>query len=125
MIRCNNCMRTFADDSELKLMPDDGDFMRACPECGTDEWLMDIDDEEQARLEGVARAYTMNKLTTMEMDAEAILVLLDEAGLGAERSMVLHVHEAVQNALAYLEDPEGYVAEEMGTDPGDDVEVEE
>lgn len=43
--RCNNCMREFDDDSELELMQDgSGDWMRACPHCRTDEYLMDLEE---------------------------------------------------------------------------------
>ena len=44
MIRCNNCMAEYEAEEELEMMQDsDGDWMRACPTCRTDNYLMDID----------------------------------------------------------------------------------
>jgi hypothetical protein len=43
-IRCNNCMAQFSGDDELVRMDDEeGDAMDACPNCKTDEHLMDLD----------------------------------------------------------------------------------
>jgi hypothetical protein len=45
-IRCTNCGREFVDDEDLILMQDtDGDWMHACPDCETDEHLMDLEDD--------------------------------------------------------------------------------
>lgn len=44
--RCNNCMRMFEDDDDLKLFCDNGEYYKGCPDCGTDEYLMDMEVEE-------------------------------------------------------------------------------
>jgi len=51
MIRCNNCMRLFEDDSELEWFDDyfydiDETF-QGCPDCETDEYLMDLNDSKE------------------------------------------------------------------------------
>lgn len=45
MCRCNNCMRVFRDD-ELELFRDGDEWFKGCPNCKTDEYLMDIEEVE-------------------------------------------------------------------------------
>lgn len=45
--RCNNCMTVFEDDDELDLINMDGEWVKVCPNCQTDEYLMDLDDDEE------------------------------------------------------------------------------
>ena len=44
--RCDMCMRVFGSDSELALMKDEDEWFKGCPVCGTDEYLMDLEEEE-------------------------------------------------------------------------------
>lgn len=51
MIRCNNCMRLFESDEELKLYPEYSEkygvqWINACPDCLTDKYLMDLEGEQ-------------------------------------------------------------------------------
>lgn len=41
MIRCNKCTMIFEDEEELIVVEEDGEFFKACPNCLTDEYLMD------------------------------------------------------------------------------------
>ena len=43
--RCNNCMRVFRDDSELELFKDGDEWFKGCPDCKTDGYLMDIEED--------------------------------------------------------------------------------
>jgi hypothetical protein len=43
IIRCNMCMRLFNDESELQEFTDVDGPLLGCPDCETDEYLMDID----------------------------------------------------------------------------------
>ena len=43
MIRCNNCMFTFKNDGELELLELEDEFLKVCPNCKTDAFLMDIE----------------------------------------------------------------------------------
>jgi Zn finger protein HypA/HybF involved in hydrogenase expression len=49
-IRCNNCMKHFQDEDELVILQDKTDtqisYMKACPDCETDSYLMDLEEEE-------------------------------------------------------------------------------
>lgn len=42
-VKCSNCTFVGTDD-ELVLLPDGQEFYKACPNCKTDEYLMDIDE---------------------------------------------------------------------------------
>jgi len=45
-IRCNNCMRIFEDENELEFFESMlfyEDSFLGCPDCETDEYLMDIE----------------------------------------------------------------------------------
>jgi hypothetical protein len=48
MIRCNECNKLFHNEDELQLleleepMTDKREFVKACPACKTDVYLMDI-----------------------------------------------------------------------------------
>ena len=64
--------------------------------------------------EHIAKTYACRLLTYMESMAEDAMIDLDAAGLSAELSMVSRARDAVQDALAYIEDPEGFVAENEG-----------
>ena len=77
-------------------------------------------EEEQARLEAVARAYTYNKLTTMELTLTETMQLLEEADLGDVRQMVDRALEATRDALAYLEDPAGYIEDNVPETEGEE-----
>lgn len=53
MIRCNNCMKLYGSDSDLReeRIYDDRDSryvetQYVCVECGTDEYLMNLNEEE-------------------------------------------------------------------------------
>ena len=42
-IRCNMCEREFDSDEDLALLLDEnGEWFRGCPDCKTDEYLMDL-----------------------------------------------------------------------------------
>ena len=47
-IRCNNCGREFEEEEDLKQFVDmsgtstEITYFRGCPDCGTDDYLMDI-----------------------------------------------------------------------------------
>ena len=69
--------------------------------------------EEQARLEAVVRACTYNHLTTMELTLTELMPVLEEADLGDVRQMVDRALEATRDALAYLEDPAGYIEDNV------------
>ena len=77
-------------------------------------------EEEQARLEAVARAYTYNKLTTMELTLAETMQLLEEADLDDVRQMVDRALEATRDALAYLEDPAGYIEDNVPETEGEE-----
>ena len=43
-IRCNNCMRVFDEEEDLEMIDEgEGYFFLGCPECKTDEYLMDLE----------------------------------------------------------------------------------
>lgn len=48
MIRCNNCYTEFKDEEDLKTFTDlskkEVEYFKGCPECKTDEYLMDMED---------------------------------------------------------------------------------
>ena len=46
MIRCNFCMTLFDDESELQLIRDGDEWFKACPNCHTDEYLMDLQENK-------------------------------------------------------------------------------
>lgn len=75
------------------------------------------EDKEMQKL--VAKACAYRLLTYMEGMAEDSMVELEEAELLAEWDMLDAVRNSIQNALAYLEDPEGYVEDNM---PGQEAE---
>lgn len=77
-------------------------------------------EEEQARLEAVARACAYNHLTTMELTLTELMPVLEEAGLDDVRQMVDRALEATRDALAYLEDPEGYMEDNMPETEGEE-----
>lgn len=76
------------------------------------------EEEEQARLEAVVRVCTYNRLTTMEFSLAETIPLLEEAGLDDVRQMVDRALEATRDALAYLEDPEGFVEDNVPESEG-------
>jgi Zn finger protein HypA/HybF involved in hydrogenase expression len=41
--RCNNCMKYFESDEELQIIYKEGEYVSCCPNCKTDEYLMDLD----------------------------------------------------------------------------------
>jgi hypothetical protein len=41
-IRCNNCYRLFLNEEELEILYVDGGPRNGCPDCLTDEYLMDL-----------------------------------------------------------------------------------
>ena len=43
MIRCNNCMSVFEREEDMPMMQLGEDYTYACPNCKTDEYLIDID----------------------------------------------------------------------------------
>ena len=75
--------------------------------------------EPQVSQEHIAKTYTLRLLSYMEDMAEDAMIDLEAAGLSAELSMVSLVRDAVQNASAYLEDPEGFVTDNIPEDDGD------
>lgn len=82
--------------------------------------MENMTDEERTRLVAVTRAYTMNKLTTMELTTEELMTFLEEAGFDGERWLVGRVRDAVQDALAYLEDPVAYVEDNLPEPEGEE-----
>ena len=45
MTRCTNCEKEFIDDDDLTVLDESKEnFYRGCPECQTDEYLMDVPD---------------------------------------------------------------------------------
>ena len=42
--RCNNCMKMFEDEEDLKFVEDLGGGVRVCPNCGTEAYLMDLEE---------------------------------------------------------------------------------
>jgi len=42
-MRCNNCYRLFEDEEDLERMEDEDGAFLGCPDCKTDEYLMDLD----------------------------------------------------------------------------------
>lgn len=48
-IRCNFC-EWAGDETDLSIKKDGSEFMRVCPECETDEYLIDLLPEEVERL---------------------------------------------------------------------------
>lgn len=78
------------------------------------------EEEEQARLEAVVRTCTYNHLTTMELTLTELMPVLEEAGLDDVRRMVDRALEATRDALAYLEDPAGYVEDNMPETEGEE-----
>lgn len=77
-------------------------------------------EEEQARLEAVARAYAYNRLTTMELTLAEMMPLLEEADIDDVRQMVDRALEATRDALAYLEDPAGFVEDNVPETEGEE-----
>lgn len=73
--------------------------------------------ELQVSQEHIAKVYALRLLSYMEDMATDAMIDLDAAGMTAELSMISQVRDAVQSALAYLEDPDAYIAIESGTDP--------
>ena len=71
------------------------------------------EEQEQARLEAVVRTCTYNHLTTMELTLTEMMQVLEEADLDDVRQMVDRALEATRDALAYLEDPEGFVEDNV------------
>lgn len=61
--RCNNCMRVFADESELILLLSGGEWYNGCPDCLTDQFLMDLDAEETERREAHGTGCTRRRKT--------------------------------------------------------------
>ena len=41
-IRCNNCSREFKNEDDLKKGKDERGHFLGCPDCVTDEYLMDL-----------------------------------------------------------------------------------
>lgn len=41
--RCNKCMSYFESDDELEVIDDNGEFVKVCPNCMTEEYLMDLE----------------------------------------------------------------------------------
>jgi len=41
-VRCNNCEWTGIDGEDTELVEDGGEYFKACPNCMTDAWLVDI-----------------------------------------------------------------------------------
>lgn len=82
--------------------------------------MENMTDEERIRLVAVTRAYTMNKLTTMELTTEELMTFLEKVDLDGERWLVGRVRDAVQDALAYLEDPVAYVEDNMPEPEGEE-----
>ena len=77
-------------------------------------------EEEQARLEAVAKACAYNRLTTMEFSLAELMPQLEEAGLDDVRQMVDRALEATRDALAYLEDPAGFVEDNVPETEGEE-----
>lgn len=44
MIRCNWCMRVFEDEDDLAIIEADGEHFHGCPDCNTDEYLIEVDE---------------------------------------------------------------------------------
>jgi hypothetical protein len=40
-IRCNKCMTKFVNDDDLAIIKENGQFVKACPKCKIDGFLMD------------------------------------------------------------------------------------
>lgn len=55
IIRCNNCMEIFEGESDLALIKEPesefNDHFNGCPNCQTDDDLMDIFEDEEAYIE--------------------------------------------------------------------------
>lgn len=78
------------------------------------------EEEEQARLKAVVRTCTYNHLTTMELTLTEMMQVLEEAGLDDVRQMVDRALEATRDALAYMEDPEGFVEDNVPETEGEE-----
>lgn len=74
--------------------------------------------ELQVSQEHITKTYTLRLLSYMEDMAEDAMIDLDAAGMSAELSMVSLVRDAIQNASAYLEDPEGFIVDNTPEDEG-------
>ena len=70
--------------------------------------------------EHIAKTYAHRLLTYMQSMAEDAMIDLDAAGLSAELSMVSRARDAVQDALAYIEDPEWFVEDNMPEQEGEE-----
>lgn len=70
--------------------------------------------------EHIAKTYTLRLLSYMEDMAEDAMIDLAAAGMSAELSMVSLVRNAIQNASAYLEDPEGFVTDNISEDDSEE-----
>lgn len=77
-------------------------------------------EEEQARLEAVVRTCAYNRLTTMEFSLAELMPQLEEADLDDVRQMVDRALEATRDALAYLEDPAGYIEDNVPETEGEE-----
>ena len=77
-------------------------------------------EEEQARLEAVVKACVYNRLTTMELTLMEMMPVLEEADLDDVRQMVDRALEAVRDALAYMEDPEGFLEDNVPETEGEE-----
>ena len=49
--QCNNCMRYFESDDELEYFEEDGERFLGCPECKTDDYLMQYVKEENKMIQ--------------------------------------------------------------------------
>lgn len=45
LLRCNKCGRKFHTEEELIILPDGHEYYKACPDCKTDAYLMDLEKE--------------------------------------------------------------------------------
>ena len=70
--------------------------------------------------EHIARTYAYRLLTYMGDMAEDAMIDLDAAGLSAELSMVSRARDAIQDALAYIEDPEWFAGDNVPEPEGEE-----
>lgn len=42
IVKCTNCERVFSSDDELKLLEDENGWFKGCPDCKTDQYLMEV-----------------------------------------------------------------------------------
>ena len=82
--------------------------------------MRSVEEEEQARLEAVVRVCTYKRLGTMELTLAELMPVLEEAGLDDVRQMVDRALEATRDALAYMEDPEGFVEDNVPETEGEE-----